>query len=107
MNFLKKSFLFSLAILLCASIYHDLTSGLISTEIEKDVQTPTSNSTSYNTVKVKLKPGDTILSIVEKYNDTTLTIDVDQIITDFQKLNNDAEPYKLKTNHYYYFPVYK
>lgn len=107
MNFFKKTFLFILAILLCTSIYHDITSGSISTKKEKNVQTTTSNSAIYNRVRVQVMPGDTVLSIVEKYNDGKLSMDIDQIITDFQKLNEDANPYQLKSYHYYFFPVYK
>lgn len=106
MSFFKKSLIFILSILLCASVYHDMMSGSIPTDKEKSVQKTTA-SINYNIVKVKILPGDTVLSIVEKYNDSIKSLDVNQIVSDFRKLNEDAQPYQLKTNHYYYIPVYK
>lgn len=107
MNFFKKFLIFVSAILLCASIYHDMTSGSISTNEERNTRTTTSNSLSYSIEKVQISPGETVLSIVEKYNDGGVSLNVDQILTDFRKLNPDVHPYQLEAYHYYNFPVYK
>lgn len=106
MNFFKKSLIFFLALLFCASIYHDITSGTVENEKEV-VQTTINKSLNYKVIKAKVLPGRTVLSIVEKYNDGMKSLDVNQIVSDFHQLNEDVNPYELKANHYYYFPVYK
>ncbi|ASN05217.1 hypothetical protein [Virgibacillus necropolis] len=101
MNFLKKSLIFVTILLLFASIYHDITSGSISTDKEnKEMDKPEDNI-----VHVQVLPGQTVLSIVEKYSNTN-SLNVDQIIKDFKKINPNVEPYQLVSYEYYYFPVY-
>ncbi|WP_404453030.1 hypothetical protein LG329_02635 [Virgibacillus necropolis] len=103
MNFFKKSLIFITIILLFASIYHDMTSGSISTE--KDNNVKTQSDLNNNTVHVQVLPGQTVLSIVEKHNNSK-ALDVAEIIKDFKKLNPNTEPYHLDAYKYYYFPVY-
>ncbi|MFZ3578622.1 LisM domain containing protein [Virgibacillus sp. DJP39] len=102
MNFFGKSLFFFLVILLFASIYHDITLGSfpLNNELQK------TKTVSYDKkVYVKVLPGETVLSIVERYNKTK-TVNIDQIISDFKKLNPHAESYQLKSYQFYYFPLY-
>lgn len=104
MNFFKKSLIFAMIILLSASIYHDITSGSISANKEND---KTSKSKfEADIVHIQVMPGQTVLSIVEKYNNSK-SLDVNQIVIDFKMLNPHAQPYSLESYQYYYFPVYK
>lgn len=62
---------------------------------------------AFKAIKVKVQPGDTVLSLMEKVNNYELdNLDIDKIIADFKQLNPLVNPYDLKINHYYYFPVY-
>lgn len=108
MNFFKKSLILFLAILLCASVYHDITTGSISSKPEKEKENyvQTVSNKSLNFIKVQVLPGETILSIVEKYSDNIKSLDINQIVSDFEKLNEGAHPYHLKAHQSYNFPVY-
>ncbi|ASK63176.1 hypothetical protein CFK37_13960 [Virgibacillus phasianinus] len=102
MNFFKKSLILITVILLCASIYNDMTSGSIT--IDKENKGEVVDGDKY--VQVKVLPGQTVLSIVETYNKIN-SLDVEKIISDFKKLNPQVKPYQLKAYNYYYFPVYQ
>lgn len=103
MSFFKKSLIFGTIILLFASIYQDLTLGSISMDSENAEKTTMNYKDNY--VYVQVQPGQTVLSIVEKHNNSK-SLNVNQIIKDFKKLNPNSKPYQLDAYSYYYFPVY-
>ncbi|GAB3051011.1 hypothetical protein [Virgibacillus ainsalahensis] len=106
MNFFKKFFIYILFILLFISIYQDLSVGTVP-EIKKQSTDVEQSDEKYDVAHVKLKAGDTVLSIVERINNNELKqVDIEQIITDFQTINPSSDPYQLEQGVYYYFPVY-
>ncbi|WP_051681369.1 hypothetical protein [Virgibacillus alimentarius] len=91
------------------SIYKDLTTGIIKNTLNTKIDTEITEKANIRTAKIKVYPGDTVLSIVEQINNNhhqTPNIDIEQIIIDFKKINPDADPYKLEIFKYYYFPLY-
>lgn len=100
MDFIKRISLFTLFLLLIISIYKDLSVR----------STPIDNVNSLNgvsVVKVKIQPGDTVLSVTERVNNYTIDkLDLEKVISDFKELNKFADPYNLQINKHYYFPIY-
>ena len=51
-------------------------------------------------------PGDTVLSVIDRYLDKSLDVPVSQAVEDFKKLNNGTDPQKIKFGNTYKFPDY-
>ncbi|MBM7701509.1 hypothetical protein [Metabacillus iocasae] len=62
------------------------------------------NSKSYNIVKVRA--GDTVLSIMEQLIKGPIPVPIDQLIKDFKHLN-EIEPEEIQVGKEYKFPTYK
>ncbi|WP_156290717.1 hypothetical protein [Oceanobacillus salinisoli] len=107
MYFSKKIFIYIIIILLVASIYKDLSLGTEPNENVPTQETTIQINENYSAMKVKVTSGDTVLSIVENINEGKGEIAIDQMMTDFQQLNPEVNPYRLQPNTFYYFPVYE
>ncbi|MFD2618292.1 LysM peptidoglycan-binding domain-containing protein [Terrilactibacillus laevilacticus] len=100
-------------ILLIWTSYTDLTSGTLSTPTST-AEAQSQQSSANESVKeqkliyktVQVSPGDTLLSISENLNPTTIP-SIERVIQDFKKLNPDVSPTKLKPGQQYNFPIYK
>ncbi|WP_226085357.1 hypothetical protein [Mesobacillus sp. S13] len=51
-------------------------------------------------------PGDTVLSVIDRYLESPLDVPVSQAVEDFKKLNNGTDPQKIKFGNTYKFPDY-
>src|SRR5690625_5614651 len=107
MQFIKRLSIYLLLILLFVSIYKDLT--IDTTKIKsKSKITQFTDASEISNIRLRVEPGDTVISIVEEVNkDNHISIiNITQIISDFEKINPDVDPYELKPNNFYYFPLY-
>lgn len=87
------------------SIYYDLKKGTLP---ETERVAPVSNMTVDRKIPAKklvVKPGDTVLSIVEKLNGQ-MSVPIQKIIHDFKKLNPGADPHAIQIGETYLFPLY-
>ncbi|WP_456274023.1 hypothetical protein [Bacillus sp. AK031] len=112
---MKKLYIFLVIMIVSYSIYYDLKAGSLpkvaevtvtvhnqpSHENEEPVQ---ANSPEYFTVKVK--SGDTILSLMEQQLDGPLPVPIDQLITDFEILNEGQSPHEIQIGRSYKLPNY-
>ena len=105
---MKKTIINIFIILFLISIYKDLTFGTnISTNKSMETnQTNTMDKQEYEVIKVKMEAGDTVLSIMERINTASSTIDINLMLQDFSLLNPNIDPNQLQTNHFYFFPKY-
>lgn len=103
MKMLKRTFFYGVIILLIFSIQKDLKQGA---HLDDHLTIEPSTSMSFHVRKLKTKPGETVLSIVETLNPHSNQLDIEQIITDFKIANPNVNPYELNAHTYYYFPVY-
>src|SRR5699024_2427952 len=106
MDFLKRLCIYMLSLLLCISIYKDMTEGTLRLmNNEKQDENITNENASI--IKVKLQPGETVLSITEEINNfSNNQIDIPQILADFKHYNPNSNPNHLQVNKYYYFLQY-
>ncbi|WP_079509767.1 LysM peptidoglycan-binding domain-containing protein [Mesobacillus jeotgali] len=54
----------------------------------------------------EVKPGDTVLSVLDSISDSPLNVPVSQAVDDFKKLNDGTDPQKIKFGNTYKFPDY-
>lgn len=108
---MKRLFIAFIAVLVLYAIYHDLTQGSISlpeeTTEEKAVPASTPPSSTIPFKEKTVKPGDTVLSIVEKNSKGPLPVSISKVISDFQKLNEGIKPEEIQIGKAYKFPKYK
>ncbi|SEA97089.1 hypothetical protein SAMN05421743_111135 [Thalassobacillus cyri] len=117
---MKKLGLFILMILLLVSLYKDLTIGTTINRSESDHKVNTIENPPppqgdilepplrYNQkVPVKVKAGDTVLSIMEQLHNGEYYHSMNTMIEDFQQLNPGIDPSSLTIEKVYYFPLYE
>lgn len=107
MNFLKRLSVYCVFVLLLMSLYKDIireSSNKDQLANQEDIFEPTL-STSFQVLKIKVEPGDTLLSVSEQINHIDI-LDVEQLIQDFKMINPFVDPFALKPNVNYYFPLY-
>jgi hypothetical protein len=105
---MKKTIITIFIILFLISIYKDLSFGTdISTkEIQQENQIKIVDNPSYEVIKVKMEPGDTVLTVVERLNPTRKNLNIESVIQDFTSLNPNVKPNELQHNRFYFFPKY-
>lgn len=107
---MKKLFGFLLAILIIYVIYFDLTVGTLPSNTKKvdaKVETVTKNNEiNIPSFEAKVKPGETVISIVEHQIDKPLPVSITDLINDFQKLNPGKSPENIQIGSTYHFPDY-
>ncbi|WP_085991892.1 hypothetical protein [Oceanobacillus senegalensis] len=107
MHVLKRYFMYIFIILLLISIYKDLSLSIPGTNQTLTDQVHIFNEVDFTIMKVKVSPGDTVLSIVEEINKQHLKhFESSQILTDFKQINPGVNPYELESHNYYFFPLY-
>ncbi|MGG3913404.1 hypothetical protein [Rossellomorea vietnamensis] len=57
-------------------------------------------------VEMEVKPGDTVLSLVEDLLDGSIPVSIDRVIADFEELN-DVSPAKIQIGKTYKIPNYQ
>ncbi|MDX8359574.1 MULTISPECIES: LysM domain-containing protein [Bacillaceae] len=55
---------------------------------------------------VKVKRGDTVISIVEELYNGPIPVSMEQLLNDFEALNNNLKPEQLQAGQTYKFPLY-
>lgn len=120
----KKGLLIIFTILFFLSVIHDLKEGTFHKEVSSNVKVSNEMAANIdrNQTKVpdkepemerfivkayKVKPGDTVLTIVEKINVNGPPVSMNQMILDFQNLNPEVNVHKIKVDQIYQFPVYQ
>ncbi|WP_318508396.1 LysM domain-containing protein [Bacillus sp. T3] len=100
-----------ITVLVLYVIYYDLTEGSIVIPEERlEEQALPVSSTSTNSIPFSehvVKPGDTVISIVEKKSDNPLPVSISKVISDFQKLNDGTNPVDIQIGNQYKFPTYE
>lgn len=93
---------------LLVSIYVDLTAGTLTVSIaappEKSAQSSAPEIPSFT---ASVRPGQTLLSIVEKKRGVSADVSIGKLIADFKSLNPGASPELLQIGKEYRFPDYE
>lgn len=107
---MKRILLPFFGLLILYVVYIDLTEGTLPGIAEKQTQVTTKAVTS-DTLEIaafeaEVKPGETLISIVENHLDAPLPVSIDELIKDFEALNPGQAPEKIKIGSSYQFPDY-
>ncbi len=102
MSAMKRFSLTILLLLLLLSVMDDLAKRPSPVNVEPS---ETENGFSFGIEHIKVRPGDTVLTITEEINDME-SLDIEQIIEDFETLNPGTDVDSLIPNTFYYFPLY-
>lgn len=109
---MKTLFGILLSILIIYVIYFDLTVGTLPAPANGQVE---ANATKTKIQKPnvaipsfseKVKPGETVISIVEHRLGKPLPVSISELIEDFQALNPGKSPEKIQIGSTYHFPDY-
>jgi hypothetical protein len=101
-----------LVILIVYAIYIDLTVGTLpntnKTNFEAEPTSAVVKQVNRNmpVFEEKVKPGDTVISIVEHHINKPLPVSITDLIDDFRKLNPGENPEKIQIGVTYQFPDY-
>lgn len=107
---MKRLSLFLIAIFLCYIIYYDIKVGTLPvvsvTNIEASKQDEEIvQKTTIPYYEMKIKQGETVLSIIEKYHGG-LPTSIEKIINDFETLNKNVKAESITVGKTYRFPDY-
>ncbi|KIL46007.1 hypothetical protein [Jeotgalibacillus campisalis] len=80
--------------------YTDFTKGTINHELLHE-----NDSTS--SIEAEAKPGDTLISMMERHDILPVNFNIDQLSQDFTQLNQGLPPQKIVAGQYYSLPVVK
>jgi LysM repeat protein len=107
---MKKLFGVLFAALVIYIIYFDLTVGTLPTaatkQVDRNAVTVAKPKTEIPSFEAKVKPGETLISIVEHYLGKSLPVSINDLIEDFQQLNPGISAEKMKIGATYHFPDY-
>lgn len=111
---MKKLGFLMVTIFLIYIIQYDIRYGTLIPVKAVPVSTQTAESSSPGKakttapyIKVKVKAGDTVLSIVEQLTHRSIPVSMDKVIADFKALNKGISPENIQIGKEYKFPVYK
>lgn len=106
---MKKLLSIFMFCLIIYTVYHDVTKGTLPTFTEKRTVnvrlTKTALSISYEVIKVKA--GDTLLSIAEREQGGPLPVSIETLVNDFKALNPGVKASSLQIGKTYKIPVYQ
>ncbi|MCJ8006841.1 hypothetical protein ACFFF5_01020 [Lederbergia wuyishanensis] len=106
---MKKIVAFIAISILIYSVYYDLTIGVIprsSAASSKLVENQPIPVEKEPITSVEIKPGDTVISIIEGLQQGPLPVPISQVVLDFQELNEGIKPEQIQIGKTYQFPVY-
>lgn len=120
---MKRMAIFFGIIILLYSVYYDLNKGTLRLLYQESTvataqpqvnqasptasqQTAEEDLSSIPYVEMKVKPGDTVLSLSEDLLDGSIPVPIERVITDFEELN-DLPPAKIQIGKTYKIPNYQ
>ncbi|MDD9147563.1 LysM domain-containing protein [Sporolactobacillus sp. CQH2019] len=103
---MKRRIFTLLFLIACWTSYTDLTSGSLpaGTAAHASAASAQSVKVQIPSQRITVAPGDTLLSVAERINKTSPSID--QVIKDFAILNPSVDPNHLQIGRTYAFPYY-
>lgn len=105
---MKRMLGFILFILCAYAIYYDLTIGTLPgiQAVQEDEHKAVESTLSIEYIEIEVKPGDTVLSIIEQNGGVPAHFSIEKIVTDFSELNEGINPTDIQPGKTYKFPIY-
>lgn len=107
---MKRLSIFILMLFLIYIVYFDMNNGTIAinpslAEGENKAIEVSSKASPY--IEKKIRQGETVLSIIEQLHKEQIPVSIEQITTDFERLNPKEKAESIKVGKTYKFPLYK
>ena len=105
---MKKIVAYIVALIIVYSIYYDLTVGTLPsiTVVSAELAVEHTSLPAIPFTLIKVKTGDTVISIVENFQQGPLPVPIDQVVQDFQDLNQNLKPEQIQIGNQYKIPLY-
>ncbi|MEH7885487.1 hypothetical protein V7654_14335 [Bacillus sp. JJ1609] len=111
---MKKLAGFLVLVVIVYAIYNDLSAGTLPAAnmqkietVEKEVKKQKEEKgTNIPYFEHEVKPGDTVLSVLDSNSKSQLAVPISQAVADFKLLNGGTDPQKIKFGKTYKFPDY-
>lgn len=103
---MKRLVGFILFVLVTYAIYYDLSHGTLPTFTEPKIVAKTQEEMSINFFEKEVEHGDTVLTIVERQLNKAIPVSIQEVVTDFNQLNNGIRPEEIQYGKTYKFPDY-
>nr|WP_263325710.1 hypothetical protein [Neobacillus sp. Marseille-Q6967] len=107
---MKRALITLIGLITLYVIYIDLTTGTLpietTTKTESSVEATAKPDTTLPAFTSEVKPGQTLISIVESHIDDSLPVSIEKLIEDFETLNPGQAPEKIQIGKTYQFPDY-
>lgn len=109
---MKKSLAFLMICFITFIVYYDLTTGTLPHYVPTQFKEPSlpvnqsNRKSELNYYEITMKPGDTLLSIIEREKGS-ITQPIETVIIDFQELNEGLKPEKMQIGKTYKIPSYQ
>lgn len=105
---MKRFFAFLAIAFILYIIYYDVRIGTLPLAKNESVETTEvmAQTPIHPYKEMKVKAGDTLLSIVEKLNEGKKISSIESVIKDFEELNSDSKAELLQIGKTYKFPIY-
>jgi hypothetical protein len=104
---MKKLLFYLFMLIVFYAIYYDLNKGTLPESITNARVQPISNQTpTLPYQEVVVQPGDTVISLYEKYSSSNKSISINELTKDFISLNDGASPYSLQPGKKIRIPIY-
>ncbi|CAI9388637.1 MULTISPECIES: LysM peptidoglycan-binding domain-containing protein [Bacillaceae] len=106
---MKRFFITFVILVTIYVIYIDLNEGTLSStqKQEPSIEVQASPEEAPLFFEQQVQSGDTVLSIVEEYSTGALSVSLETVVNDFQKLNGGLKPEDIQIGKSYSFPIYK
>ena len=112
---MKKFVITLITLFLLFIIYYDIKTGTLTTFSKQSITYKQSQDVQNHLPKqkdapfkmIKVTPGATVLSISEQLHNGRVPVSIQQLVTDFKKLNPNTQPQKIQIGKTYKFPIYK
>jgi len=101
---MKKVFGTLAIIIVIYAIYFDITTGTLPGAEKKESVQETALSLQF--VELEVKPGDTLLSLIESQGGYPNDVSMEEMIKDFSILNEGIKPNDMQFGETYKIPVY-
>lgn len=104
---MKRLLTVIISLFVLLGIYYDLSRGTLS--VHSNYQSEYAQLEDLTVIEpyieVTIQPGDTVLSIMEQI-ETPIPVPLDQLVRDFEELNNGVRPELIQIGKTYKFPLY-
>lgn len=106
---MKKFAGFLVLLLIIYAVYNDLSLGTLPAANMQKIDTLEKEDKDTKNIPYfehEVKPGDTVLSVLDNNLNTPMEVPVSKAVEDFRILNDGIEPQKIKFGKTYKFPDY-